>query len=94
MTLSDGVLYGEETVFHGYVYKVDVKDKTYLVEDVLFMDGEDGFERFVGYFSRKLGSKHITFTKGAMYCLLLENRCWYDEDMMDDMLEQINGDQN
>ena len=77
---------GDEEGFEGDVYKFDLAGKTYPIVDMLdqYYGNIDAFKSAA---VAEFGIE-ITFTKGAMYCPVLWNICWFDENAMNDILSQ------
>ena len=67
----------------GYVYKYDLTGKTYRVADI-WEDYGENFDQIKSAVEAEFGT-NITFTSGAMYCPILWNQCWLDEDAINNI---------
>lgn len=76
---------GEGEGFEGYVYKYNLTGKTYSVADLWEDSDDENFEQIKSEVETNFG-QNITFTKGAMYCPILWNQCWFDGDAINDIL--------
>ncbi len=92
---SDGKLQivenGEEEEDSVYVYKIDLSGKTYDLNTFLMMEFEDDdrFDSLKRDMTEHIGSS-VTFSKGAAYCTVLWDECWFDKDAMEDIISQAN----